>query len=93
MAETTGTVRCLSIAESAAFITIDETTGGSETLILWFAPGTGGGIPQNLTAFTRILHSMWVSQLRDAHTNNRTVEIIHPDGSAEIQGVRLGTFP
>jgi hypothetical protein len=92
MAEITGTVRCLSISEVVAFTTIDETSGGSETLILWFAPGTGGGIPQTLTAFTRVLHSMWVSQLREAHTNNLTVTIIHPNDSAEINSVRLGTF-
>jgi hypothetical protein len=92
MAEATGTVRCLSISEDAAFTTIDETSGGSETFILWFAPGTGGGIPPTLTAFTRVLHSMWVSQLREAHGNNLTVTIIHPDGSAEITTVRLGTL-
>lgn len=90
MAKTTGTVRCLQIAESFGFITIDEDTGGSETLIIWWFPGTGAGLPQNLTAFTRILHSMWVSQLRDAQANNLTVEILHPDGSAEIESVRLG---
>lgn len=92
MAKTTGTVRCLHIANSFGFTTIDEDTGGSETLIIWWFPGTGGGIPENLTAFTRILHSMWVSQLREAQANNLTVEILHPDGSAEIEAVRLGTF-
>ena len=92
MAETIGTVRCLSISEVAAFTTIDETSGGSEILILWFAPGTGGGIPPTLTAFTRVLHSMWVSQLREAHANNLTVRLIHPSGSAEITSVQLGTL-
>lgn len=92
MAITTGTVHCLHIANDFGFTTIDKDTGGSETFIIWAFPGTGGGIPDNLTAFTRILHSMWVSQLREAQANNLTVEIVHGDRSAAVQAVRLGTF-
>lgn len=92
MATTTGTVKCLQIADSFAFTKIEESGGGSETFIIWWLPGTSGGIPANLTAFTRVLHSMWVSQLRDAQANNLTVEILHGDGSAEIDAIRLGTI-
>ena len=93
MAEITGTVNCLQVANDSAFTTIrDSTTGDTETFILWFAPGTGSGIPQELTSFTRILHSTWVSQLRVAHANNLSVTIIHPDESAEITSIRLGTL-
>ena len=90
MPNVTGTVDCLSISEVAGFVTIEETTGDKETFILWFSPGGGSGIPPQLNAFTRVLHSMWVSQLREAHSNGLTVTISHPTNSAEVTTVRLG---
>jgi hypothetical protein len=93
MALITGSVRCISVSDIAAFTTIrDAATATDETLILWFAPGSGGGTPPDLTSFTRILHSMWISLLRDAHANNLTVTVVHPNNSAAISSVRLGTF-
>jgi hypothetical protein len=93
MPQITGTVRCISVSDDAGFTTIDDPTAGtSETFILWFVPGTGGGIPSDLTSFTRILHSMWLSFLREAHANNLTITLIHPEGSAEVSSIRLGTF-
>lgn len=92
MAQIIGTVRCIHVADDLAFTTIDPAAGLSETLILWFAPGTGGGIPDDLTAYTRIMHSMWVSLLREAHANDLNVTVLHPDGSAEVTAVRLGEF-
>lgn len=93
MSHITGTVRCLSISDAAAFTTIEESgTGTKEIFILWWLPGTGGGIPNNLTSFTRIMHSMWVSLLREARSNALTVTIVHPSGSAEVTAVRLGVI-
>jgi hypothetical protein len=87
----TGTVRCIHVGDIAAFTTIEETSGDTETFILWFAPGLGG-IPDELTSFTRIMHSMWISLLRDAHTNGLRVTVVHPSGSAEVLGLRLGVL-
>lgn len=90
MPEMTGTVRCLRIADAFAFTTIENTPMDRETFILWWFPGTSGGIPQELNSFTRIMHSMWVSLLREAHANNLTVTVVHPSGSAEVTAVQSG---
>lgn len=90
MPNMTGTVDCLSISEVASFVTIEEAAGAKETFILWFAPGGGSGIPPQLNSFTRVLHSMWVSLLRDAHSNALTVTVNHPTNSAEVVAVRMG---
>jgi hypothetical protein len=89
MAEITGTVRCIRVAEGAGFTAIqDAVTGETEAFILWF----GTSIPDELTAFTRVLHSQWVSLLREAHTHNQTVTVVHPDGSAEVTALQVGTI-
>ena len=82
----TGTVKCLLVSEVYGFTTIEEAPGDTETFILWF----GTTIPPNLTSFTRIAHSMWVSMLRDAHANGLTVRLSHPSGSAVASDVQLG---
>lgn len=93
MAAIIGTVRCISVSDIAAFTTINQSgSSATETLILWFAPGSGGGTPPDLTSFTRILHSMWLAMLRDAITNNVEVTVIHPDNSGAISSIRLGTL-
>lgn len=90
MAQFRGTVRCVSVNEDSAFTRLEDATGDTETFILWFLPGTGGGIPRQLNSFTRVLHSMWVSLLREAHAGNLNITIIHQNGSAAIDGVQLG---
>jgi hypothetical protein len=90
MPQIVGTVQCVQVADDIAFVTIDPPTGQSETLILWAFPGTGGGIPEEMTAYTRIMHSMWVSLLREAHANNLTATVVHRD--ATVTSVRLGVF-
>ena len=91
MPEITGTVRCLQIADSYAFTTIETAAGDRETFLLWWFPGDGG-IPDELNSFTRIMHSMWVSILREARSNNLTVTLQHPSGSAEVTAVQAGEF-
>jgi len=92
VAQITGTVRCLQISDDAGFTTIEDGGGTKETFILWFVPGTGAGIPSSLTAYTRIMHSMWVSQLREALANNLSVTLTHPNGSAAVSAVQLGAI-
>lgn len=92
MAQITGTVRCLQVTDDFAFTMIDPAAGLSEIFILWWFPGTGGGIPQDITAYSRIMHSMWVSLLREAHANGLNVTILHPDASAVVTTVRLGVL-
>jgi hypothetical protein len=84
----TGTVECVRVSESAAFTRIQGTDGVDETFILWYAPGTQ--IPRTLTSFTRIVHSMWLSMLREAQANSLTVQVFHPTNSAEVTALQLG---
>ena len=88
MALTTGTVKCISVSELAGFTRIEDSNGVNEDFILWFA----GGIPASLNSFTRILHSMWLSMLREAQGSQEPVTISHPDNSAEVTNVRLGSL-
>jgi hypothetical protein len=88
MASTTGTVRCVQVGEFAGWTQIEDASGEREIFILWFNPGVT--IPQELTAFTRVLHSMWLSLLREAQTNTSTVTIFHPENSAEVTDIVLG---
>jgi hypothetical protein len=81
-----GTVKCFRVSEDFGFTTIEEAPGVTETFILWF----GTTIPPNLTSFTRIAHSMWVSMLRDAHANGLTVRLSHASGSAIVGDLQLG---
>ena len=91
MAMKTGKVTCLQIADDYAFTTV-EGGGTKETFILWWFPGTGGGIPADLTSYTRIMHSMWVSILREARASNLTVQITTLTGSAAVSIVQSGTL-
>jgi hypothetical protein len=91
--EMTGTVRCLQIADDFGFTAIENpATGGSEPFILWWFPGTSGGIPEELNFFTRIMHSMWVSLLREARSNNLSVTVVHLADSAVVTAVQSGEF-
>ncbi len=85
MALAIGTVRCVVVGDDFAFTTIDETAGGSETLVLWFGPSP-------TTSFTRIMHSMWISLLREAKAGNLTVRLAFPDGGGDVLSVTLGDF-
>ncbi len=90
MADFTGTVSCVRVSELAGFTRLDDGAGDTETFIMWFVPGGGTGIPPRLNAFTRILHSMWVSLLREAHSNNLTVTINHAADSSIVEAIALG---
>jgi len=91
MAQTTGTVGCMRLSDTAGFMNIvNPATGRRETFILWFLPGPGG-IPDELNSFTRILHSMWVSLVREAISNNLSVTVHHDDNSSVVRELQLGT--
>lgn len=85
MPQFVGTVDCVSVSEGAGFTTLEDADGVKETFILWFATT----IPSSLTAFTRVLHSMWLALLRDAAANGWSVTISHPTDSAEVTNVRI----
>jgi hypothetical protein len=84
-----GRVNCLRISDTAGFTEIRDAAGNTETFTLWFLPGTGG-IPGTLNSFTRVLHSMWVSLLREALAGRLTVRVTHPTNSSEVLNVQLG---
>jgi len=83
MATITGAVECIRLADDIGFVRIRETSGETETLLIWFSPS-------DPSAFTRVLHSMWVSMLRDSITNNKTVTAITSSSSgAQILSLTL----
>jgi|1186.fasta_scaffold517643_2 hypothetical protein len=87
MAFTTGVVRCVFTADDSGFTTItDNQTATNETLVLWFAP-------REITEFTRVLHSMWISQLREAMAGGIQVTLAHGDNDATVTSVQLGVVP
>ena len=87
MAQTSGRVACVEVGDDYGFTTIqDPATGEHETFVLWFAPS-------DVSAFTRIVHSMWVSILKEAFAGNLDVTLVHPADSGLVAGVRLGTIP
>jgi hypothetical protein len=83
VADIIGTVTCLQIGDDWAFTTIDDGAGDSETFILWY-------FPTELTSFTRILHSSWVSLLREAKTANIQVRVTSSGSSAYVSMMQLG---
>lgn len=86
MANTVGVVSCLRVGDDFAFVTINETAGGSETLIVWFAP-------RNTTAYQRVLQNTWLSLLKESLTSGATVRVAHPDDGAFILSVQLNAVP
>lgn len=87
MGEIIGTVQCVRVNDDAGFTTIEDAAGELEVLILWFIAAR---IPPTLTSFTRVLHSMWLSMLREAHTNNLPVTIVTQGDTGIVMAVQLG---
>jgi hypothetical protein len=84
MAQITGTVLCVQVADDSGFTRIrDAATNTTETLILWW-------LPSQVTEFTRVMQSMWVSLLRESMSSGVPVTIIHPDNSSIVGSVALG---
>ncbi|MEV0177072.1 hypothetical protein AB0I00_38965 [Streptomyces sp. NPDC050803] len=85
MAAMTGNVTCLRVFDDAGFVQLSGAGGVKETFILWFAP-------PEISAFERIMHTMWISLLRDALVSGLPVTVLHPDGNARLTTVQLGEF-
>jgi hypothetical protein len=83
MAIMTGTVTCIRVFDDAGFTQLVDAAGQTETFILWFAP-------PEISAFERIMHTTWVSLLREALVNGLPVTVIHPDGNGRLSTVQLG---
>jgi hypothetical protein len=90
MAELIGKVKCIQVAEDAAFTSITEdSTGVRETFILWW---DGITTPAEPSIRIRIVQSDWIALLRQALERNTTVSVFHQDNSAIVQNVQLGTL-
>jgi hypothetical protein len=83
MAMMTGSVTCVRVFDDAGFTQLVDAAGEKEVFILWFAP-------PEISAFERIMHSIWVSLLREALVSGLPVTVIHPDGNARVSTVQLG---
>ena len=83
MATVTGVVQCINVADDQGFVQVRENvTLESETFILWNSP-------TDPSAFTRVMHSMWISMLRDSIESGRSVTITTLSGGALVNGITL----
>ncbi len=82
MATTAGTVDCIRVGDDFSFVGIKDATGVFEGFIVWFGP-------QDPSAFTRIMHSMWLLMLKEAFISRDTVIVAHDTNSAYIRSVEL----
>lgn len=83
MASITGIVDCINVADDQGFVSIvDNDTGIIETFIIWVSP-------TEPSAFTRVMHSMWVSFFRDSIDSGRNVTVTTLSTGAFITGVTL----
>jgi hypothetical protein len=65
----TGTISCVQVFDDGCFIQIvNAATGEKQAFTAWFAP-------PEVTAFERIMHSMWVSLFRESLTRNLSLTI------------------
>lgn len=83
MATMTGTVSCVRVIDDAGFTQLVDAAGEEEVFILWLAP-------PEISAFERIMHSTWVSLLREAMASGLPVTVVHPEGNARITALQLG---
>ena len=86
MAVMVGTVECVHIGDDSAFCRLRDSGGSDETFILWFNVS-------NPSAFTRVMHSMWVSLLRDAMTQGFSVRVSHATNDARVQTLQVNAPP
>jgi len=83
MATVTGVVDCIRVLNDECFIKIIENeTDEIETFIAWVSQ-------TDPSAFTRIMHSMWLSLLRDSLDSGRSVTVVTASHGAIITQVEL----
>jgi len=80
--ESIGTVECLQVGDDYGFVAITEAGGVKEALILWYGPSEP-------SAFTRVMHSMWLSMLREAMAAGTSVTLTHNSGSPFVIFVQV----
>ena len=85
MAQMTGIVNCLLVADDYAAITIDDGTGDTETFVLWYNPS-----PSELNPNTRRVQGMWVALLQDAKIHNLIVNVQTRSDTNFMEYVQLG---
>jgi len=78
MANTTGTVDCLSLADFSSFVAIRTGPGSQEAFILWFGDRRSAGPI-----------ALWIPELSLALARGLTVSITHGESSAFIDEVRI----
>jgi hypothetical protein len=90
MAELIGKVKCIQVAEDAAFTSVvEDSTGVRETFILWWDGITTRPSRPSEAVSSRATGSPCSAKLLERNT---TVSVFHQDNSAIVQNVQLGTF-
>ncbi len=85
MATTTGNVSCVQVFDDGCFVQlVNATTGEKQAFTAWFGPA-------EVTAFERIMHSMWVSMFRESLVSQLPVTITTGTTNL-VTTVQLGDF-
>jgi len=67
-------------------------TTSPELFLLWFFIGTRDIVTnEDISAFDRVRHSMWVAMLQRAMDSGQPVTITHDDAGAFCRAVKVGT--
>lgn len=84
MATVIGIVDCVLIGDDFGFVSIiEDVTNDLETFLIWSSPAEP-------SAFTRVMHSMWISLLRDSLVNGKKVRVVTSSSTGGlISSVRL----
>lgn len=83
MATVEGSVSLIYVNPSWCCVTINQTAGGSETVLLWSYTNQ----PDNAT--NRLLHANYLALTRDAFVHSKTIQVVHPDSSAIVDSVLI----
>ena len=82
---TSGKVNCLQVGDDFCFVGIVDANGVNEAFILWYSPSEP-------SAFTRVMHSMWLAMLREAMAAGTVVNLTHDTGGAIVIVVQVNNL-
>jgi hypothetical protein len=92
MADTTGVPTRIEVTFSSGKVFVQPTgTTESELFFLWFFVGTRDIVTgDDVSAFDRVRHSMWVAMLQRALDGGQQVTIRHDDAGSFARAVVVG---
>jgi hypothetical protein len=92
MASTTGLVTSIEVTRDTGKVFVQATGLPPEIFFLWFFLGTRDIVTgDDVSAFDRVRHSMWIAMLQRAQDAGRQVTIRHAANGSFATAVSVGT--